>query len=308
MKKVISLFLSVLMVLSLFSCLGVTTFAYGYEDELESVSFEPVEAYELYEYTGGYWDYYYDEDLEQVVTHYDYSDVPKPWLDGNVITLNYSDGTSVEYTCEDMWYRNEDGQVLNEDFLSFYIEEDWVPGTNYFIVAYDGVICKVPVEVIENPIESAQFITEEPITLLKGIDGEMFWPEDGPYEGEMVFCYNDMSAIFTEGTKFVVKFKDGTEKVYEYYEEYDEEYDEYISDFFDEDGECIDWDCFDMLDYQEYEPWTSAGEYGYNMYYMGYNFKIPVTIIESDIVNIDYTPAADYKLNFCFDGDYEYCD
>ena len=113
MKKVISLFLSVLMVLSLFSCLGVTTFAYGYEDELESVLFEPVEAYELYEYTGGYWDYYYDEDLEQVVTHYDYSDVPKPWLDGNVITLNYSDGTSVEYTCEDMWYRNEDGQVLN---------------------------------------------------------------------------------------------------------------------------------------------------------------------------------------------------
>ena len=308
MKKVISLFLSVLMVLSLFSCLGVTTFAYGYEDELESVSFKPAEAYELYEYTGGYWSYYYDEDAQEVVSWYDYEEAINPWLDGNVITLNYSDGTSVEYICEDMWYYNEDGERLDEDPLYFYMEEDWVVGTNYLVMEYFDATCEIPVEVLATPVESAQFITEEPITLLKGIDGEMFWPEDGPYAGEMVFCYNDTSAIFTEGTRFVVKFKDGTEKVYEYYEEYDEEYDEYISDFFDEDGECIDWDCFDMFDYQEYEPWTSAGEYGYNMYYMGYNFEVPVTIVESDIVNVDYTPAADYKLNVGFDGDYDYCD
>ena len=134
MKKVISLFLSVLMVLSLFSCLGVTTFAYGYEDELESVSFKPAEAYELYEYTGGYWSYYYDEDAQEVVSWYDYKEAINPWLDGNVITLNYSDGASVEYVCEDMWYYNEDGEMLDEEPLYFYTEEDWGVGTNYLIM------------------------------------------------------------------------------------------------------------------------------------------------------------------------------
>ncbi|MBO5065973.1 MAG: hypothetical protein J6D06_07675 [Clostridia bacterium] len=306
MKKGISLFLSVLMVLSLFSCLGVTTFAFDDEVQLDSVSFEPVEAYEFYEYTGGYWDYYYDDEIEDVVCWYDYDEDIPLWLDGNVITLNYSDGTSVEYVCEDGWYYNEYGEILDEDPLYFYSEDEWDKGTNYITMEYEGVCCDIPVEIIESPVESAQFITEEPVTLIKGVDGDMYWPADGPYAGEMVFCY-DCDTIFTEGTKFVVSFKDGTEKVYEYAEEYDEEGDYYFSDFFDENGECIDWDYFDVLDFQEYYPWTESGDYSFNLYYMGCPFELNVTLVESDIANVSYTPATDFSLIAGFDGEYSYC-
>ncbi len=309
MKKVISLFLSVLMVLSLFSCLGVTTFAFDGEAELESISFEPVEAYEFYEYTGGFWSYYYDYDADEVVSYYDYDEAIFLWEDGNVITLNYNDGTSVEYICEDMWFYNEDGEVLEEDPLYFSTKGEWGVGTNYIVMEYYDEIYEIPVEIFETPVESAQFITEEPITLMKDVEGEMCWPEDGPHAGEMVFCY-DIEKVLSEGTKFVVNFKDGTEKVYEYYEEYDEVDDYYYGDFYDEDGVCLDWYNLDMLDYQDYEPWEAVGEYSFNMYYRGCPFTVPVTLVYPDVILYDYTPATEYKLNVNFDGVYEscYCD
>lgn len=307
MKKVLSLFLSVLMVLSLFSCLGVTTFAFDEGFELESISFEPEEAYEFYEYTGGYWCSYYDYEEEEVVTEYLYDDAINLWMAGNVLTLNYSDGTSVEYVChEDGYYYDENFEELDEEYFGCYGMSDLAPGTNYLTVEYNGVCCELPVEILESPVESVQFVTEEPITLMQGVDGECYLPYEGPYEGEAI-CYYDWTDMYSEGTKIAVNFKDGTEKVYTYEEYYDEFDDEYYFDFFDENGESLDWSYLDCVDYQEYEPWTDPGNYSFELYYMGCPFEIEVTLIEADVKLVDYIPATDYVLTSGFDGDYFYC-
>lgn len=307
MKKVISLFLSVLMVLSLFSCLGVTTFAFDDEVELVSIDFAPVEAYEIYEYTGGCWDYSYDEETNQIESWYDYEyavdyeSIVDPWQKGNVITLGYSDGTFEEYTSDGWCFYNENDDELDEELMYIYIDSDWDVGTNYFVVDYNDVICEVPVEILASPVESVEFVPAKPITLIKDIDGTYIEPEDGPYAGEEIFWYWGAN-LYLPGNKFVVKFKDGTEKVYDFIE------DDYYGDFYTEDGEWFDWFSFDITDTQEYEPWSEPGDYKFNAYYMGCPFDINVTVIDNPIADIEYIPIDEYSLIKDFDGEKVGCD
>ena len=117
MKRTLSVLLSVIMVLSLFSCLSVVSFAT--DVTLESVDFTP--AYEIsgYENTDGYWEIYYNDQTGEK-GYYFYYEFFYEWEDGNVITLTYSDGTTKEYVCEDAYYYDEDGNMLDEDPLYFY--------------------------------------------------------------------------------------------------------------------------------------------------------------------------------------------
>ncbi len=296
MKKVISLFLSVLMVLSLFSCLGVTTFAFNDDAELESISFEPVEAYEIYEYTGGWWNNYYDYDTDQIISEYNYDEIFDLWEEGNVITLTYSDGTSVDYTSDGWWFYSEDGEVLDEEKLWFYSIDVSDTGTNYITMKYEDVSYDIPIEILETPVASVEFISAEPVTVMEGVDGFYYEAEDGPYAGESVFCYNG-GDVYVPGNKFVVTFKDGTEKVFEFVED----------DFYTEDGECFNWYYFDINDTQEYNPWVGLGDFAYNAYYMGCPFELGVTVIENPVEGIEYIPAGEYSLIADFDGAYEYC-
>ena len=297
MKKVISLFLSVLMVLSLFSCLGVTTFALDDEAELESVSFEPIEAFECYEYTGGFWINYYDDETEEIITEYYYDEAFDLWAEGSVITLGYSDGTFVEYTSDGLWFYNEEGEVLDEDPLYFYFEDELGTGTSNIILDYNDVTCEIPVTILETPVESVEFVAAEPVTVIAEVDGIYYVPEDGPYAGEEIFCYMP-GDIYLPGNKFVVTFKDGTEKIYEFIED----------DFYTEDGDCFDWYYFDINDTQEYAPWTDLGNYSFNAYYMGCPFNLDITVIENPVESVEYVPLGEYSLIADFDGDYVYCD
>ena len=297
MKKVVSLFLSMLMVLSLFSCLGVTTFAFDGEAELESISFEPAEAFEIYEYTGGFWINSYDDETEEIISEYYYDDAFDLWAEGNVITLGYSDGTFEEYISDGLWFYKEEGEVLDEDPLSYYFEDELGIGTSNMILEYDELTCEIPVTILETPVESVEFVAEEPVTLIEGISGSYYEPEDGPYSGEDVFCYAG-GDLFVPGNKFVVTFKDGTEKIFECIDDA----------FYTDDGECFDWYYLDINDTQEYEPWLGTGDFAYNAYYMGCPFRLGVTVIENPVADVEYIPLDDYSLIANFDGDYLYCD
>ena len=172
MKRTLSVLLSVIMVLSLFSCLSVVSFAT--DVTLESVDFTP--AYEIsgYENTDGYWEIYYNDQTGEK-GYYFYYEFFYEWEDGNVITLTYSDGTTKEYVCEDAYYYDEDGNMLDEDPLYFYDnqeKEHWSLGTNYITMEYDGVSTEYPVEILESPVESIEFIPAYPIELTQDISGE----------------------------------------------------------------------------------------------------------------------------------------
>ncbi len=298
MKKTISVLLSVLMVLSLFSCLSVTTFAT--EVELESVSFEPADTLEAYEYTCGYWDVSYDEETKEQVNVFYYDEAFDYWADGNVITLCYSDGTSVEYVCEELFYYDEYGNELDEDPLYFYDTQDdepWGVGTHYVEIEYDGVCTQVPVEILPTPVDSVEFIPAEPINILQNTEGETFVAEIGPYEGQEYFHYY-CDNFFYVGNEIVVTYKNG-------------EVETFVcdgDDFYDEDDCAFDWDCYTEYDVQEIAPWTELGSYSLPFYYKGCKSEIPVTITENPVATIEYVTDTKATLIENYDGYYDYCD
>lgn len=298
MKKTLSIFLSALMVLSIFSCLSVTTFAT--EPELVSFSFELAEEKSAYKYTDGYWSVEYDADEEAFKKTY-YYQLFSIWDTGNKITLGYSDGTSVEYICdEDAWFYDELGNQLNEDTLGYWDNQNktpWEPGTNYVYVEYEGLECEVPVVIYESPLDSVEFIPAKEIELLCDIDGYEEVIFDGPNEGETYFYYPWLG-LFEDGNKLVLNYKDGTTEVYES--------DSY--DFYDEYENLLETDYLSVCNTQHTNPWAEPGEYSFEMYYMGCGFRMPVTVIETPVQSIEYIPAQPHTMIENTGGYYVWCE
>lgn len=297
MKRTLSVLLSVIMVLSLFSCLSVVSSAT--EVTLESVDFTPANEISGYENTDGYWEIYYDEQTGEK-GYYFYYEFYCEWEDGNVITLTYSDGTTKEYVCDDSYYYDEDGNMLDEAPLYFYDnqeEEPWGLGTNYITMEYDGVSTEFPVEILESPVDSVEFIPAYPIELTQDISGEKLEHDVGLDPGEKYFSYyND--GFFNEGNELVINYTDGTVETF-------------VSDgwdFYNENDDILVRGDLKEYDVQALKPWTETGAHSFVFYYMGCRFEVPVTIIENPVATIEYIPAGTYTAIENFNGYYEECE
>ena len=88
MKKTLSFLLAVVMIMSIFSCLTITASAAS----VTSITYKAAEKEVVYEEVDGYWSSVYDGPS---YFRYNFGYVYK---EGNVITLNYSDGKKVPYT------------------------------------------------------------------------------------------------------------------------------------------------------------------------------------------------------------------
>ncbi len=124
---------------------------------VKSISYKSAKPLRVLKNLTGGWDYdekgrkyyYYDVDFAN---------------DNDVLTVNYTDGKTVKYTCRtekvvedgeivewDIHFVNSKGEALQYDYFDYYdtqYENHWQLGINYLIVSYMGRECKVPVEVI----------------------------------------------------------------------------------------------------------------------------------------------------------------
>lgn len=87
MKKLISLFLSLVMVMS--AVISVDFSAFANTNSIDTFTLTPAKPYEVIENTNGY----YDE--ENGMWHYSSLEVNE----GDVMTIYYTDGTTDVYTC-----------------------------------------------------------------------------------------------------------------------------------------------------------------------------------------------------------------
>ncbi len=134
----------------------------------ESVSFDFSENIEIVENTNGWWneEEIWDEknDDYKWVEYYVY-ETPFHYCDGDTITLKYSDGTKDVYTCEEEWYYNEQGEVLDIDVYSEQnYENRWKLGSdNYFTANIMGKEYQFSVTIVENPnsLRSGVFVAEK---------------------------------------------------------------------------------------------------------------------------------------------------
>lgn len=126
------------------------------ENPVASISFTPIEPYEIIENTHGYWDEYWYEDEEGNEQHGEYWCYNTPWFNnGDVLTVTDKNGVSVDYIFNDnecSKFVSEDGNVIDADSVDRTSEQYsnyWsVGGENCFIIKYMGATANVPVSIV----------------------------------------------------------------------------------------------------------------------------------------------------------------
>lgn len=302
MKKALSLVLSAVMLLSVFSCVGVVK-----AEAAEVLSFflleVPDEKFSFCEYTNGFWSYEYSEETGEYkkIFIYDNFDL---WQDGNTLSVSYTiDETDVSdktYICVDGEFVDEKGNVFDDSWeLSYTTDQEetpWTVGTYSITVAYDGLECSIPVEITESPVETVEFVPAEPIVLWQNVDGFGFTDDNG----EESFYYDYETPFYAEGNKLNVTFKDGSSGVYTA--------NGYA--YSDENGSAVSFYDLHSYDVHDEALWTELGNYSAEFYFMGCKFSVPVTVVENPVESISFNTekALVYYENTNGMWDYNYAD
>ena len=263
------------------------------ENPVESIEFIPAKPIELIYEVDGYTRYEYnDETGEETPFFYYELEIER---DGNVLRVNYTDGSSTDYTYStDNWgFFDENGNTLESYSVGdTQYSEHWSSLGDYSgELTYMNRTCAIPVSVVENPVESIEFIPANPIELIYEVDG----CKDGYYDSDSdsyVEFFRYEYKVKQVGNIFRVNYNDGTTVDYVFDSEQWE--------FVDENGNTISSPRNN--DTQSDNPWSTTGTYYFNVYYMGKSCQVPVTVIENPVASIEFVPAKPIELICGVDG------
>ncbi|MGN0527448.1 MAG: hypothetical protein ACI4IF_08425, partial [Acutalibacteraceae bacterium] len=293
-------------------------------DPVESIEFIPVKPVTVTENVDGSWltDYVYNEETEtyDLVEYFNYE--PSLWQDGNQFIINNKDGSREVYTYQKNYYGEqsytweyvtEDGKALQGNLRFDYeqsAENAWTVNNTYKVnVKLSTTSCtgSVDVTVVSDPIESIQFVTAKPITVMENTDGyeaeeQIFNEETEEYETVKYFKYYLGDKIWAEGNRIVISYKNGESVTYAYGSYYSEEIDEYTYGFVNEQGEACDIQY--ITDNQDYENQWEVN----NTYTVGLRLEtertinVSVTVIPDPIESVEIIPAKPLQLVDGIDG------
>lgn len=158
MKKATSLFLSIVMLISIISSVNLSALA----QEVESFTFTPAAPYIVYENTNGWYD-----DWEDV---YNYN--PPDFNEGDIISVNFKDIGTVNYTfsTDTYCFTDDSGEELNVRTWGFSF--NGTGKTTFEVELFDyAKTIDVPVTIIENPVVSFTYTPIKPFTIIEGTHG-----------------------------------------------------------------------------------------------------------------------------------------
>ncbi len=265
--------------------------------DVASISFTPVQEYILTEgFSSGYYAtrWVYDEETEEEYkeTYYRF-DLPS-YAEGDIITVNKSDGTSVVYFYDILSeaFVSEEGIMIKPGRTHEQYTHPWVADGeyNYFTVEYSGATCTVPVTIKANPVKSISFTPVQEYVLTEGVSDGYYttrWvydeETDEEYREEYYYYY---LPSYNEGDTVTVTYTDGTETDYVW--------DDEMYDFVSKDGAILN---VDKIDNQEDIVWAVDGKYNYfTVEYVGRTCTVPVTIKANPVKSISFTPVQEYVL------------
>ena len=248
MKKVISLFLSAMMILTSVLCVNFSAFAKDIESGSIKLGKNTVKASEFdykddevdktkinfsftlaqkHTLTQGYDSSIYTDDNGDEYDHYYLDNVISS--EGNTITETKEDGTKVTYTCkntkaneddeDDFSFVDGDGNLFpyQIDCDSAQCRNHLKTGDNvqcYFTVRSDDYNIDVPftIDIKDFDISGITFTLAEKHTLTQGYDSYI----DIDDNGEAYDHYNFWNVIYSEGNTLTVSKTGGTKTVYTY--------------------------------------------------------------------------------------------
>ena len=305
---------------------SVEFFADIIDDPVESIEFIPVKPVTVTENVNGYWSngYVLNEETGEndYVEYFHYYTPNSIWAEGNKIIINYTNGDQETYTYQEYYYDEnnsdweyvtEGGKVLTDDIDisdNQSAENPWTVNNTYKLyIGLSNTNCQgvIDVTVVSDPIESIQFVTAKPITVMENVDGRwsndyVFNEETEEYENVKYFNYYLDDKIWAEGNQIVINYKNGESDTYTYVSYYSEELDSYTYDFLNEQGEVCDIQY--ISDNQDYQNRWEVN----NSYTVGLRLEtertinISVTVIPDPIESVEIIPAKPLQLVDGIDG------
>lgn len=199
-------------------------------------------------------------------------------VEGDRLTVNYTDGTSKEFIYGYHYIKEQDNggtffwcgdeyiTAAECCFLSDQYDNPWtVGGENRWFFGYLGKCCEVPAVITEEPVASFTFVSQRIYN--ENENGCSAWGPCGDY-----YHYE---CNFVDGDVITVAYKDGTSKTFVYGSCVNQESGTEIRCFRAEDGETVDAVCFES---QYGSPWIPGGNNSYEVRIRSVSCTVPVTV------------------------------
>ena len=261
------------------------------ENPYSSITYTPVEPFEVIENHSSYGYWNTDEETGEDYFYYWGYD---PKL-GDKITLQLKNGSKAVYTntfdedAENSYFVSENGEVI--EWGDFRIEDNQYEGDGWYpdcknakcTFIYLGLTCDIPVTVKANPYSSVEFIPAQPVQFIENYDGEMeYYDEDSSY-----FCY--YCYYPHDGDKLVVHFTDKSKNAKTLV--FDSDSGRFVAD----DGSSIG--DFWMSSNQCCEEWKVGGKgYTNRIEVLGFDVEFPVEIVANPYKNVEFISAEPIEV------------
>lgn len=234
----------------------------------------------IVEHTNGRFESEWNDETEKPIQYYFY-DVSNKFS----YTVTFNNGSTLNGNGNS--FCDEDGNYYSMNYrFEQSAQNPWTVSNTYFVdILVAGFEVRVPVTIIESPVESIEFA---PLTVIENTKGhsEYGWDENGYY---IEYYYYDLHQL---RPSYTVTFKDGTIGKYENF------------GFSDDNGNYyeVGYD----YDQSACTPWKAGNTYYATFDVAGIYVEVPITILESPIVSFTVDPIY---LNSETDGYVnEYCD
>ena len=287
MKKILSVFMAIVLSLSVMSCISVVGSAALDSRQLVSVEFSCIDEPEIFE---GFDGYYANCDCPDCTSgigkYFDYSFYSAISKSGNAIVLRYDDNSSVEYIADGYDFYSSTGEYL--DYYLTYEgdqgEEHLEPDTTATVtISVDDKVCYVPVRIRPTKVKSVAFTYAQTPELIENYYG--YWDET-----KTNFYYEEWPAFYKVNDYFTVTYNDGTVEKYVCNDDGDSYYcdNKYL--------------VMDFITDQDVKPWKLGNTYTIQVLIYGKFVSVPVKIVENPISSISF--ASPEPLRVHEDGDY----
>ena len=266
------------MVLSLFP---ITAFA----AEITSIEFKPETPIQIYFETQG------KVRTDNAGVEYFYYNGATGYSTGDTLTVNYDDGSSVDYVAtyndekREMEFVADNGDVISGKDVSTRDEQEehhWtLYGDNYFYIVYNTFTSKVNVKIILNPVDAIRFVPAGEYTVIENTKGEWRTDDGGEY-------FDYYIPDFIEGDELYVDFNDiDTTVKYKYSEE--------EGKFIDEQGNELEGSLYTVHEGSNRWEVGSKNNYFTVKYYDRESERVYVNVIENPVSKITFTKAKNYE-------------
>ncbi len=242
MKKTISYILVLCTILSIFASSGIIAYA---QNNVKAIKFTPKERITFIKETEKADVERYDPATGVTIEYFGYNVTEKFWQDGNTLTVTYSDGSNVKYTCKNGVFTDNAGTTLvNEDIG---LDDTMIEDTSYFIIKYKGAQTTCAVGFWAAELGRFEFVPVKGFTVIANKDGSVKTRKNE--KDEMVEYFHYSYRGFVKGDKILLR---------QYSKEYEYIYNgkEFVTGSYK-----INNNALKFVDEQNKNPWTAGKQY-----------------------------------------------